>query len=156
MAIAPDGRLRVGLYAGSPTSLVGDPASGEARGVGHDLGRALAAHLGVVFEPVVFRRSAEVLAAAVAGQVDLVFTNATPSRAKDLDFTPAVLDVELGYLVPAGSRIAAAEAVDRPGNRVGVSEGSTSQGVLTRDLREATVVPVPSLEAAGDWLALRS
>lgn len=152
-ALAPAGKLRVGLYAGSPTSLIADSASGEARGVGHDLGRALAASLGVAFEPVVFPTSAGVLEAAKAGRVDLAFTNATPSRAKDLDFTPPVLDVELGYLVPAGSRIEDAAGVDRPGIRVGVSEGSTSQGVLSRGLREATVVPVPSLETAGRWLA---
>lgn len=152
-ALAPAGALRMGLYAGSPTSLVADPATGEAKGVGHDLGLALAGHVGVAFDPVVFSRPAEVLEAAKAGRVDLAFTNATPARAKDLDFTPALLAIELGYLVPAGSPIADADAVDAPGVRVGVSAGSTSEGVLSRELRQAAVVPVVSLEAAGQWLA---
>lgn len=151
--LAPAGVLRMGLYAGSPTSLVADPATGETKGVGHDLGMALAGHLGIAFEPVVFSRPAEVLEAARAGRVDLAFTNATPARAKDLDFTPTVLAIELGYLVPAGSSITDVAAVDAPGVRVGVSAGSTSEGVLSRELRQAAVVPVASLDAASQWLA---
>src|SRR5690606_22586452 len=53
----------------------------------------------------------------------------------------------------AGSAIADAAAVDATGVRVGVSAGSTSEGVLTRDLRQAAVVPVASLDAASQWLA---
>ena len=151
-ALAPSGKLRVGLYTGSPTSFVKD-ASGEARGVSHDLGRDLARRLGVPFEPVVYQNNAKLLDAAKAGEVDIVFTNATPARAAFLDFTPTVLDVEQGYLVPAGSPIASAAAVDRAGIRVGVSQGSTSQGVLGRELKQAEVVPVASLKAGADMLA---
>ena len=49
----------------------------------------------------------------------------------------------------------AAGEVDRAGVRVGVSQGSTSQGVLGRELKQAEVVPVASLKAAGDMLAGR-
>ena len=129
--LAPAGMLRVGLYAGSPTSMIADPMSGEVRGVGHDLGEEPAVRLGVAFEPVVFQRSADVLEAAKEGRVDLVFTNATPSRARDLDFTPAVIHFQLGYLVLACSRIARVAEVDRAGVRVGVSQASTSQGMLS-------------------------
>ena len=48
------GKLRVGLYAGTPTSIIGgEPASANAKGVGFDLGRALAERAGVAYEPVV-------------------------------------------------------------------------------------------------------
>lgn len=63
-ALAPTGKLRVGLYLGTPTSILGDPASGNAKGVGFDQGRELARRAGVAFEPVVFAKNAEVLAAA--------------------------------------------------------------------------------------------
>lgn len=151
--LAPSGKLRVGLYAGSPTSMVADSASGEARGVSHDLGRELARRLGVPFEPVVFPNNAKLLDAAKAGEVDVVLTNATKARTEFLDFTPTVLQVEQGYLVPAGSRIASASEMDRPGVRVGVSQGSTSQSVLSRELKQAAVVPVPSIRAAGEMLS---
>lgn len=152
-ALAPTGTLRVGLYPGTPTSIIGNATSGDAKGVGFDLGRALARAAGVPFEPVVFPRNAEVLAAAKAGAVDMVFTNATPARMNDLDFSPVVLRVEQGYLVPRGSTIRSPEEVDRDGARIGVSEGSTSEATLTRTLRHAKVVRTASLKAAVDGLA---
>jgi polar amino acid transport system substrate-binding protein len=151
--IAPTGKLRVGLYPGSPTSIIPDPVPGNAKGIAHDVGRDLARRLGIPFEPVVFQRNEEVLAAGKSGTVDLVFTNATPTRAAFLDFSPTVLEIEQGYLVPQGSAISAAAAVDRAGVRVGVSQGSTSQSVLSRELRNAVVVPTPNLKAAREMLA---
>lgn len=152
-ALAPAGKLRVGLYPGTPTSIIGEPASGTAKGVGFDLGRELAQRAGLPYEPVVFPNNAEVFAAAKAGSVDMVFTNATPVRRNDLDFSPTVLQVEQGYLVPAGSAIRALDEIDRAGVRVGVAEGSTSEATLSRALRNATVVRTPSLKTAIDMLA---
>jgi len=152
-ALAPTGKLRVGLYPGTPTSIIGDPASSNAKGIGFELGRELARRSGVPFEPIVFPKNAEVLAAARAGSVDMVFTNATPARMSDLDFSPTVLQVELGYLVPARSAIVTLDEIDRAGVRVGVSEGSTSEATLSRQFRNATVVRTASLKAAIDLLA---
>jgi len=152
-ALAPTGTLRVGLYPGTPTSIIGEARAADARGVGLELGRALAARTAVPFEPVVFKNNAEVFAAAKSGNVDAVFTNATPTRMKELDFSPTVLQVEQGYLVPAGSPIHAMSDVDRANVRVGVSEGSTSEATLSGELRNASVVRVPSLAAAIDELA---
>lgn len=152
-ALAPTGTLRVGLYPGTPTSIIGDPASGIAKGIGFDLGRQLAQRAGVPFEPVVFAKNAEVIAAAKSGSVDMVLTNATPVRRNDLDFSPTVLQVELGYLVAAGSDIRTLDQIDRAGVRVGVNEGSTSESALSRGLRNATVVRTSSLKAAIDMLA---
>ena len=152
-ALAPSGKLRVGLYPGTPSSIIGNPASGNAKGVGFDLGRALAERAGVPFEPVVFRNNADVLAAAKSGAVDMVFTNASPARMKDLDFSPAVLQVEQGYLVPAGSTVRALDEVDRADMRVGVSESSTSEATLARALRNASMVRVASLKVAIGMLA---
>jgi polar amino acid transport system substrate-binding protein len=152
-ALAPTGKLRVGLYPGTPTSIVGDLASGNARGVGYDLGKELAARAGLPFEPVVFTRNAEVLAAAKAGSIDMVFTNATTPRMAFLDFSRTVFHAEQGYLVPSGSALQSAAEVDRAGVRVGVSEGSTSEGILSRELAKARVVRTASLKAATDMLA---
>jgi polar amino acid transport system substrate-binding protein len=152
-ALAPTGKFRVGLYPGTPTSIMGDPASGTARGVGFDLGRELARRAGVPFEPVVYAKNAEVLAAVKSGAVHMAFTNATTTRMKDADFSPTVLQVEQGYLVPRGSTILLLTDVDRPGVRVGVSEGSTSEVTLSREFANAAVVRTPSLKAAIEMLA---
>jgi polar amino acid transport system substrate-binding protein len=154
--LAPSGKLRVGVYPGSPTSMIQDTSAGQRKGVTYDLGTELAKRLGVPFEPVVFQRVAEVVDALKSGQVDFTITNASPARAKDLDFTLTVLDLELGYLVVAGSPVSALASVDRPGIRVGVSEGSTSLSTLSREFKNATVVTAPSLKSAIEMLSQKT
>jgi polar amino acid transport system substrate-binding protein len=151
--LAPTGNLRVGVYPGSPTSLVRDAPAGEARGVSVDIGRELARRLGVPYEQVEFPRIAVVLEALQAGQVDFTVTNATPARAADMNFTAPLVELELGYLVVPGSRVTSIADVDKAGIKVGVSQGSTSQATLTRQLRNAVVVSAPTLKAAGEMLA---
>jgi len=153
--LAPTGRLRVGVFPGSPTSMVRDPASGETKGVSFDLGKEFARRLGVPFEPVEFSRIAEVLEALKSGNVDFTLTNATAARAKDIDFTAPILDIELGYLVLPGSPVSTLADVDRPGIRVGVTQGSTSQSTLSRQFKNAVVVPAPTLKSAIEMLSLR-
>ena len=151
--LAPSGELRVGVYQGSPTSIIGEPASGQARGVGFDLGRLMAGQLGVPFRPVVFAKNADLLEAAEAGKVDFVFTNATAVRAKFLDFSPHVIHAEKGYLVPASSRLTRVDEVDRAGVRIGASQGSSTVKELEPLLKSASLVQVPSLQKAAEMLA---
>lgn len=138
--LAPSGRLRVGLYPGTPTSLLTADVSENSRGVGHDLGRALAQRLGVPFEPVVLTNNAEVIAAVKSGIVDIAFTNATADRALEIDFSPVCLEIELGFLVRSGSPVTAVANVDRPGIRVGVTAKSSSEAKLTHEFKQAKVV----------------
>ena len=151
-ALAPTGTLRVAVYPGSPTSLVRGPGPQEMRGLTVELGRELARRLGVPAEIVVFERVPQIVDALKDGKADFTITNASPARARDIDFTPPVVLLETGYLVRANSGIAALADVDRPGVRVGVAQGSTSQGVLTRDLKQATVVAAASVVAATEML----
>jgi polar amino acid transport system substrate-binding protein len=102
---------------------------------------------------VEYARLALVLDALKAGQIDMTFTNATEARARDMEFTPALVRLELGYLALKSSAVQQLSQVDRAGVRVGVSEGSTSQGVLTRQLQNAKVTPAPTLKAAQQMLA---
>jgi polar amino acid transport system substrate-binding protein len=155
-ALAPTGKLRVGVYPGSPTSMLRDPTSGEVRGVSVDLGKELAKRLDVPYDQVEYRRVAEVIDALKSGAVDFSITNATPARAKDVDFTQPILSIELGYLVPPGSPIPRLPELDRSGVRVGVTQGSTSQSTLPGVLKNAAVVPVPNLKAAIEMLSQRN
>jgi len=151
-ALAPTGVLRVGVYLGSPTSWVRDAKTGQSRGVALELGYALGQQLGVPVQVVEYPRVAEVLVGLRAGQVDMTFTNASPARAQEVDFTPTLIQLELGVLVPANSRIQSFADVDRAGVRLGVSQGSSSQGVLGTRLKQTTVVPVASLSVAQQML----
>ncbi|SHM20128.1 transporter substrate-binding domain-containing protein [Bradyrhizobium lablabi] len=146
--LAPTGVLRAALYTGTPTSILPDPKAGGPRGVGYDLGKELARRLGVPYQPVVFSKNADVLAAIKNGTADVAFTNSSSAaRAKDMDFGPPFMDVELGYLVPKGSMLATVAEVDAAGLRVGVTAGSSSEATLTRDFKHAEVVRVTNFDA---------
>jgi len=153
--LAPAGKLRVGLYTGNPASLL-QPASGQPAGVGFELGRELARWLDVPFEPMVYPNNGAVLEGLRAGHVDVVFTNATVARAKEVDFTQPYLEVEAGYLVPRGSSIATLTDLDKPGVRVGVMEGSTSSTTLPTLLKSASVVRVPTIDKVTEMLSART
>jgi polar amino acid transport system substrate-binding protein len=153
--LAPTGRLRVGVFAGSPLSMVRDISTGEVHGLCVDLGKELARQLGVPFDPVGFQRIAEVIVAMKAGDVDFTISNATPARAADVAFSQTLLSVELGYLVPAVSSIATIADIDKSGVRIGVTEGSTSQRTLPNLLPNATVVPAQNSSRAIEMFEAR-
>jgi polar amino acid transport system substrate-binding protein len=146
--LAPTGKLRVGVFPGSPLSMALDHATGEMHGLAVDLGKEFAKRLGVPFEPMDFQRIAEVIEAMKAGDVDFTISNATPARAAHVAFSQTLISLELGYLVPAASPIAAISGVGKPGLRVGVTKGSTSQGTIPKLLPDATVVPAENAKSA--------
>lgn len=150
--LAPTGVLRVGVYLGSPTSLVRVGPSGESFGIALELGKTLGQQLGVPVQVVEFPRVAEVIAAIKDERVDMTFTNATAARAKEMDFTAPLVQLELGILVPTTSSIKNFGDVDKQSVRLGVSQGSSSQSVLGQRLKQTTIVPVPSLEVAASKL----
>jgi polar amino acid transport system substrate-binding protein len=139
--LAPKGRLRVGAFPGSPLSMARDSKTGEIHGLCIDLGKDMAKRLEVAFEQVNYQRIADVLEGMKAGDVDFTLSNATPARAVDVAFSQTLLSVELGYLIPAISSIVTIADLDKPGIRIGVTQGSTSQGTLPNILPNATVVP---------------
>lgn len=150
--LAPTGRLRVGVYLGSPTSLVRNAASGQSAGLALELGQAMATQLGVPAQVVEYSRVAQVIAALQAGELDMTFTNATAARSALVDFGQPLVRLELGYLVPANSPITSVAEVDRSGVRIGVSEGSSSSANMPKLLRAATVVTAASLAQAQTML----
>jgi polar amino acid transport system substrate-binding protein len=142
--LAPSGRLRVALHLGGPSSALKD-ADGTLHGVGHDLGRELARELRVEFEPVLYERMGEAVDAVREARADVVFGNATPERAKILDYSQPYLRVGLGYLARAGSPVTTLEAVDKAGVFIAVLAGSTSDSVLSRSLERAQIVRARSV-----------
>lgn len=145
--LAPSGTLRVGIYPGSPTSMVTD-AAGKPHGLSYDLGGELAKRLGVGVDYIQFQRVADIVTAIHDGQVDFTVTNATPARANEVSFSQPELAIELGYLVPANSPIGKIEDIDRPGVKIGVTKGSTSERTLPTRFKSATIVPAESVKLA--------
>ena len=151
-ALAPTGKLRVGLTIGVPASVMRDSASGEMKGVLFDLGKELARRMEVPFEPLVYSSIGTLLDGAKSGEWDVAIFGVNPARAKQFDFTGTVLEIEWSYLVPAGSGISVLSDVDRPGVRVGVPGKSGVEAVLSRTLKNAVLVPAPGLAAGLEML----
>jgi polar amino acid transport system substrate-binding protein len=150
--LAPKGKLRVGVYLGSPTSLVRDPKSGESHGLSFELGKELAKRLDVPFEQVNYQRISDVLEGMKAGDVDFTISNSTPARAASVAFSQTLLTIELGYLVAANSPITAIADIRKAGLRVGVTKNSTSQGTIPKLLPNATVVPAENFKRGIEML----
>jgi polar amino acid transport system substrate-binding protein len=153
--LAPAGTLRIGVYPGSPLSMVQEAKTGETHGLSVDLGKALAKQLDIPIALIQFQRIADVLEAMKAGTVDVTVSNATPARAQDVAFSQTLLSIELGYLVPAASPVATIADVDKSGIRVGVTQGSTSEHALPKLLPNATVVPAQNLKVAIEMFSRR-
>jgi polar amino acid transport system substrate-binding protein len=151
-ALAPTGKLRVGLYRGGPTSYIPGATPDDARGLGFDLGKELARRIGVPFEPVIYPTAGGVIGGLKSGEWDVAVLALSPERESDLDHTPPFIRIEHGYLVVSGSPISTMVQVDRPGVRIGAPEGGSVNAVLMRTIKNATVVASPGLTAGAEML----
>src|SRR5215510_4207620 len=91
--LAPTGKLRVGLIS-VPVHAVRDPYSGELRGVSHDLGRELAARLGVPFEPILYPNPTVYQEAGMTGGWDIGSLGVALERQAFFDFAQPHLEVD--------------------------------------------------------------
>jgi polar amino acid transport system substrate-binding protein len=146
--LAPAGTLRVGLNLSNFLLVNRDGRGGEPRGVAPDLGRDIAARLGVPVAFVAYPSPGAMAEAAREGAWDIAFMAAEPARAGEIAFTAAYLEIEAGYLVPAGSRIRNLDEVDDAGVRIATYAQSAYDLYLSRTLRRATLVRAPSIDAS--------
>src|SRR5262245_52627595 len=142
--LAPTGKLRAAINFGNPVLASKDPKTGEARGVSVDLSRELAKRLGVPLEIVQYTAAGRVVDAATSGAWDVAYVAIDPQRGQDMLQSPAYVVIEGAYLVPGGSPIRSNAEVDREGNRIVVGKGSAYDLFLTREIKRAMLVRVPS------------
>ena len=145
--IAPTGKLRVGMHA-TNANLVTRAADGSVSGLAVDLGKFLAAKLGVSFVPVVYPSNALFIESFGKDDWDTTIAGRNPFAETLLDFMPVVIQVEYVFVAAPGFGIQNAGEVDRPGIRIGVAGSATGDVVLSRILKSAALVRV-----AGDVAA---
>ena len=146
--LAPGGTLRIGLNMQNFLLVRRDPASGEPVGIVPDLARELARLSGLRYVFVQFETAGKVADSAKVGVWDAAFLAAEPARARDIAFTPAYLEIEATYLVPAGSPIRSLAEVDQAGVRIAAAEKSAYDLYLSRTLKHATLVRAPGIDAS--------
>jgi polar amino acid transport system substrate-binding protein len=149
-ALAPSGRMRVGLNYSNFLLVLGDGADGEPRGIAPDLGRELARRTGLTLEFVKFDGAGKLFDAVKSAACDVGFLGAEPQRANEVEFSPAYLEIPVTFLVPAGSPIRTLADIDREGVRIAVSERSAYDLYLTRTLKKAQLVRAPGIAASYD------
>jgi polar amino acid transport system substrate-binding protein len=146
------GALRIGLGLGSSTTATRDPATGELKGTAVELGRALAARMGIKLVAVEYPRPGAVIDGVRADAWDVAVLLVDPVRAEQVDFSNPFIQSDLTYLVVAGSTIQSIADADQPGVRIAVARGDTSDLVLTRAVKRAELIRTDSIAAAMDLL----
>ena len=141
--LASTGRLRAAINFGNPI-LANRGPGGEPVGVSVDLAREAARRLGVAIELVTFNSAGNVVEAVKAKAVDMAFVAIDPVRAADMEYTAPYVIIEGAYLVRNGSPLQRNEDVDRAGARIAVGRGSAYDLYLTRQVKAATLVRVPT------------
>ncbi len=141
------GKIRAGL-ALAPIMATKDFATGEFRGVAVDLGRELASRIGVELVQVPYPRPGAVMAGLQSNAWDIAFLGIDPARAAEADFSPAYLEVDLTYLVPASSSIRRIADADTPGIRIAVPRGDLVDILLSGSLKQATLVRAETVAGA--------
>lgn len=146
--LVQSGVLRIGIGLGSLTTATRDPATGEIKGPALELGRALAARIGIKLVPVEFPRPGAVIDGLRGDAWDVAVLLIDPARAERVDFSNPHIQSDLTYLVPAGSAIQSLADVDQSQVRIAVARGDASDLALTRVIKRAALVRSDSIAAA--------
>jgi polar amino acid transport system substrate-binding protein len=142
--LAPGGKLRVGLVMDARELVVPEAGSAEVRGPAMDLGRSLAARLGVAFEPVRFQNFAALRAAANDGRWDVAFVDLGAALEAGMAPGPALIQAEVAYLAPRESKLRSIADIDQAGIRVALVGRSGTDRVVGSAIRSATLIRTPS------------
>src|SRR5260370_16817106 len=114
--IAPTGKLRVAIGispAGGAFWSTRNEAGGYA-GVPVDLGKEMAAQLGVSVEYVAYQNSGQITDAASKGAWDVSFLPKDPQRETNISFGPTYEGADATYIVKAGSMATSFQTPARP------------------------------------------
>jgi polar amino acid transport system substrate-binding protein len=148
--LAPKNVLHAAVYLGNFLLVTGQSSSGEPIGIAPDICRAIAERLGVELELMGCQTQDEVVNCAASGQCGVVLVGSDPTRAKRVTFTPAYVELEATYLVPAHSLITDISEVDQPGIRIASFYKSAYDLWLQRNLKQATLVHAESVLASNE------
>ena len=138
--IAPTGKLRVAI-AISPAGGAFWSTRTEAgyAGVPVDLGKEMAAQLGVPVEYVAYPNSGQITDAASKGVWDVTFLPRDPERETKMSFGPVYEVADATYIVKAGSTITNFATLDQAGVKVAAVNSTTTMRGAQAHLKNAVV-----------------
>jgi polar amino acid transport system substrate-binding protein len=139
--IAPTGKLRVAIGispAGGAYWSTKNEAGGYA-GVPVDLGKEMAAQLGVPVEYVPYQNSGQIVDAVSKGAWDVTFLPKDPEREAKMSFGPVYEVADATYIVRAGSPATNFATLDQPGVKVAAVNNTTTMRGAIAHLKHAKV-----------------
>jgi polar amino acid transport system substrate-binding protein len=139
--IAPTGKLRVAIAisaAGGAFWSTRNEAGGFA-GVPVDLGKEMAAQLGVPVEYVAYQNSGQITDAASKGAWDVTFVPKDGEREAIMSFGPTYELADATYIVKAGSSVTNFARLDQPGIKVAAVNNTTTMRGAIVHLKNAKV-----------------
>lgn len=138
--IAPTGKLRVAI-AISPAGGAFWSTKTETgyAGVPVDLGKEMAAQLGVGVEYVVHQNSGQITDAAGKGTWDVTWLPKDPERETKMMFGPIYEVADATYIVKAGSSVTNFAMLDQPGIKVAAVNATTTMRGAVAHLKNAKV-----------------
>jgi polar amino acid transport system substrate-binding protein len=146
--IAPTGKLRVAIGispAGGAYWSTKNEAGGYA-GVPVDLGKEMAAQLGVPVEYVAYQNSGQITDAASKGAWDVTFLPKDPERETRMSFGPTYEVADATYIVKAGSPATNFQTLDQPGVKVAAVNNTTTMRGAMAHLKSAKVTGYQSYD----------
>lgn len=146
--LAPNGVLRAGINLSNFLLVTGRDEFGSPEGVAPDMARAVAERLGVPVRLVPYASPGLLADACGTESWDIGLIGAEPQRAETIAFTPAYVEIEATFLVPAGSPIGSIAEVDRPGVRIASTARAAYDLWLERNIRDAALVRAESIGGA--------
>jgi polar amino acid transport system substrate-binding protein len=146
-ALAPTGKLRAGMNIGN-NLFTRQNETGQLYGVSVDLMQELANRLGVPLQMVVYNQPGQV-ADDVGNDVwDVAILAIEKTRAKTILFSPAMTEIEAGYVVHQNSDFQLAEQVDSSGVKIAAPEKAGYELYLSHALKNASLVRTKSFASS--------
>jgi len=139
--LAPNNTLRVAVLAFNPV-LVIKKSDGSLGGVSVDLGRMIAAKLGVRYQEVTYRNTDTYAKSFGSGQWDIAIGPRTTVAETKADLSPPFMFVDNIYVAVPGKQFSNAGDVDRPGVRIAVVVNGAPDQYLSKNLKSATLVRI--------------
>ena len=137
----PTGKLRVaiGISAAGGAFWSTKNETGGYSGVPVDLGKEMAAQLGVPVEYVAYPNSGQITDAASKGAWDVTFLPKDAERETKMAFGPIYEVADATYIVKAGSTVTNFRELDQPGVKVAAVNATTTMRGAVAHLKNAGV-----------------
>jgi len=139
--IAPAGKLRVaiGISPAGGAFWSTKNETGGYSGVPVDLGKEMAAQLGISVEYVAYQNSGQITDAASKGAWDVSFLPKDRERETRMSFGPVYEVADATYIVKAGSTATNFATLDQPGVKVAAVNNTTTMRGAIAHLKNARV-----------------